>query len=149
MTRALRERFDRLLEDALEALPPQIRAVTEEVPIIVVDAPDAALTEQLRKDGLLKPQDPPDAASPPPSDDPADLLGLFSGVAITDASLDGPVQLPSQIHIFREALVDFAGGWDQEHADDEIYEEIRITLIHEIGHHFGLDEDDLDRLGYA
>ena len=43
---------------------------------------------------------------------------------------------------------EFAGGWDQPDADDIVYEEIVITLLHEIGHHFGLDEEDLARLGY-
>jgi predicted Zn-dependent protease with MMP-like domain len=49
-----------------------------------------------------------------------------------------------------------AGGWEED-VDEEgpfggverIREEIRITILHELGHHFGLDEDDLDRLGYA
>ncbi|MBY0307630.1 MAG: metallopeptidase family protein, partial [Phycisphaerales bacterium] len=70
------------------------------------------------------------------------------------------------IHLFREPIVEhaleFRGGtdplplnaprprWgDTPHDDGDVYEEIRITLLHEIGHHFGLDEDDLDRLGYA
>ncbi len=57
--------------------------------------------------------------------------------------------MPPQIHIFRDGIVEFAGGWHQKYAEDEIYEETRITLLHEIGHHFGLDEDDLTELGYG
>ena len=41
------------------------------------------------------------------------------------------------------------GDWGDSDADERLYEEIRITVLHEIGHHFGLDEDDLDELGYA
>ena len=61
------------------------------------------------------------------------------------------------IHIFREGIVNLATedeegralGWKAEHAEESIYEEIRITILHEIGHHFGLDEDDLEELGYG
>lgn len=146
MTPALRARFDRLFEDALEALPPRFRDVIEEVPVIVVDRPDRHLTQQLRRDGLLG--EPGDA---PAGDDDADEgpLGLHSGVAITEASVEDSGHLPGQIHVFREAIVDQAGGWDQAQADELVYEEVRTTLLHEIGHHFGLDEDDLEELGYG
>lgn len=143
MSPALRDRFDQLLEDVLETLPPAARGVIEEIPVIVLDKPDAKLIQSLRREGVLPPEGEADAEG----DD--DLMGLHSGVAITEASIEGPVTLPGQIHVFREAIVDHAGGWDQEHADDEIYEEIRVTLLHEIGHHFGLDEDDLEELGYG
>jgi predicted Zn-dependent protease with MMP-like domain len=60
------------------------------------------------------------------------------------------------VHIFREGIIDMAGGWEEgedEHGayggEERIREEIRITILHELGHHFGLDEDDLERLGYA
>lgn len=140
MTDAERERFDRLLADALDALPRPIAAVLEEVPLIVDDRPDPELLEQLKRDGLVEPD--ADQAS-------AEVMGLHSGVAITERSVGDSAVLPPQIHLFREAIVHFAGGWDQTGADDEIYEELRITLLHEIGHHFGLDEDELDGLGYA
>lgn len=140
MSPAHQERFDRLLEDALETLPPAARRAIETIPVVVMDRPDPALIEELKRDGLIKPGETAD-------DDP--LMGLHSGVAITEASIDAPVHLPGQIHVFREAIVQFAGGWDQEHADDEVYEEVRVTLLHEIGHHFGLDEDDLEALGYG
>lgn len=139
MSPDLQQRFDRLLEDVLESLPPAAHDVIAEVPVIVVDTPDEKMMAELKRDGLIEPGADPDDA----------LMGLHSGVAITEASVDGPVQLPGTIHVFREAIVEFAGGWDQEHADDEVYEEIRITLLHEIGHHFGLDEDDLEELGYG
>ena len=58
--------------------------------------------------------------------------------------LDGV--LPSQIHIYRLGIVREAGGWSNT---DEIREQIRITILHEVGHEMGLDEDDLDELGYA
>ncbi len=140
MTEALRERFDQLLEDALASLPDRFREVIEEIPVIVVDRPDPKLVRELKREGVI-PADAPD--------DEEELMGLHSGVAITERSVEGPVSLPAQIHIFREGIVAHAGGWEQEHADEEIYEEARVTLLHELGHHFGLDEDDLDDLGYG
>lgn len=143
MTPAERDRFDRLLEDAIAALPPAVRAVIEEVPVIVLDRPDAELIAELKREGTL----PPDATG-----DPADLLGLHSGVAITERSVDAPAQLPPQIHVFREGVLAHAcgeEGWNAPHADEDVYEEVRITLLHEIGHHFGLDEEDLEGLGYG
>ena len=58
------------------------------------------------------------------------------------------VMVPPTIMLFRVGIVAEAGGWDQPDALERIREEIRITLLHEIGHQFGLDEDDLARLGY-
>jgi predicted Zn-dependent protease with MMP-like domain len=159
---ALRERFDALVQDAIDAMPPQFARALDEVPIVVVDRPDRRLLNELRRDGVLPPLPPPPhpASSGAPSAAAADgatddtvsdeeLMGLHSGVAITEQSVDGPVHMPPTIHIFRDGVVAFAGGWEQPNADDEIYEEVRITLLHELGHHFGLDENDLDDLGYA
>jgi predicted Zn-dependent protease with MMP-like domain len=50
--------------------------------------------------------------------------------------------------LYRLGIIAAAGGWDQPDADDIVYEEIMITLLHEMGHQFGLDEEDLRRLGY-
>ena len=143
MTDAERERFDLLLEDAIESLPPRVRAVIEEVPVIVVDRPDKKLLESLREEGVVPPAK---------EGDDDDLMGLHTGLAITERGLEHSGQLPGSIHIFREGIISLAcgrEGFEADHADEEIYEEVRITLLHEIGHHFGLDEDDLDELGYA
>ena len=145
MSPELQERFDGLLQDAIESLPEGFRAAIDEVPVVVVDKPDKELLEDLRRDGLIDEQ----PGGPSGDEDPGELMGLHSGAAMTHRSVESSGELPSVIHIFREATVHFAGGWEQEHADDEIYEEIRVTLLHELGHHFGLDEDDLDELGYA
>lgn len=75
-----------------------------------------------------------------PSDMPG-LYGLYTGVppAIGPAA-PGP---PPRIAIFVHPLVDHYP--EREH----LQREVRITVLHELGHHMGLDEDDLDRLGYA
>jgi predicted Zn-dependent protease with MMP-like domain len=70
-----------------------------------------------------------------------DLYGLFEGVPLTEGG-PGPGDLPSRIAIYRRPLeADFADV-------DDLREEIRITVLHELGHYFGLDEDRLAELGY-
>lgn len=156
MSPQLQDRFDALLQDAIDSLPARFKAALDEVPVVVVDRPDPELLAELRRDGLVDDPGESGGQAAPASGESADdaddhggLLGLHSGAAMTHRSIESSGELPSVIHIFREATVHFAGGWAQDHADDEIYEEIRITLLHELGHHFGLDEDDLDELGYA
>ena len=77
----------------------------------------------------------------PPPEDP-DLYGLYLGVPLDDPSgMDG--QLPPQIAVYMHPLID-----DCETLED-LVEEIRITVLHELGHHLGMDEDQLDALGYG
>ena len=71
-----------------------------------------------------------------------DLFGLYEGVPLPERG-DWNAQLPDRIRIFRRPLV-------EEFSDPrELEEEIRITVLHELGHYFGLDEDRLDDLGYS
>lgn len=150
MTPEQRERFDALVQDAIESLPPRFREALEEIPVVVVDRPDRTLVAELRREGVLPPASedaPANTGGGELSDE--ELMGLHTGIAITDRSVGDSGTLPGVIHIFRDGVVGFAGGWDQPHAEEEIYEEVRVTLLHELGHHFGLDEDDLDRLGYG
>ena len=140
MTKREQDRFDQLLQAVLEELPEPVRRVIDEVPVIVMDKPDEELAAELARHGLV------DEDAGAGADE---VMGLHTGVAITEASVGDSGVLPPQIHVFREAVVEFAGGWAQEDAEGAITEELRITLLHEIGHHFGLDEDDLERLGYG
>ncbi len=74
-------------------------------------------------------------------DDP-DLYGLYEGVPVTEAH-DWAGQLPARIRIFRIPL-------EEDFPDPgELVEEIRITVLHELAHHLGFDEDRLDELGYG
>ena len=141
-----RDRFDRIVEDAIEGLPPNYAALLDEISVVVLDEP----TPQMLRDLGL------DRAQPGIADE---LCGLHTGTAITERSVEHHAELPTQVHLFRRGIVELAGGWErrtitedgqtfQVGGEEDIYEEIRITLLHELGHHFGLDEDDLGRLGY-
>ncbi len=132
MNHAQRQRFDEMVEAVIEALPPGLRRLLDEVPVIVLDRPSTQMLSDL---GM--------------TDDEADeLCGLHSGTAFTERSVEQSGELPSDIHLFRSGIVEHAGGWETPDAADRIREEIEVTLLHEIGHQFGLDEDDLERLGY-
>ena len=148
MTDAERRRFDRLLEEAIGALPPGIAALVEEVPVIVDDRPDAKLARSLAGESGI---DASDAGAV--AEFVETLCGLHTGVALTERSVEDGANLPTDVRLFREGIVEVAGGWEapgesRDDADDAVYEEIMITLLHEIGHHFGLEEEDLERLGY-
>ncbi|MEX2219086.1 MAG: metallopeptidase family protein [Phycisphaerales bacterium] len=135
MNAAERARFDSLVDDAVEALPRRVRDLLDEVPVVVLDQPEPVMLKDLGID---------------PADDAAmdELCGLHTGTALTHRSVEHHADLPTVIHLFRRGIVALAGGWGQPAADEEVYEEIRTTLLHEIGHHFGLEEDDLADLGY-
>ena len=77
----------------------------------------------------------------PPADDP-DLLGLYEGVSLTERTADH-TGLPDRITVFRDPLLEMC------ETPEELVREVRITVVHEIAHHFGIDDDRLHDLGYG
>ena len=117
--------FERLVERALSELPEQFARFLEEVPLEIRRRPTK---EMLKRVGL---------------DEDELLLGLYDGVPLTERSIEHSGMRPAVIYVFQE---------DVELASDseaELIREVRTTVLHEIGHHFGMDEDDLDALGYG
>lgn len=117
--------FARYVEQALAELPEPFASHLEQITLEIVNRPTR---KQLRSMGL--------------KDDEL-LFGLYQGVSLPDRSVQHSGVLPDRILIFQE---------DHEIACDnarELVEEIRTTVLHEIGHHFGMDEDDLDAIGYG
>ena len=135
--------FDELLEEAMGELPERIAAALEEVPVVVDDLMERDLAKTLATEHEV---DTGDAEALDRFR--RDLCGLHSGIPLTEASVEQSGVMPTDIRLFREPIVELAGGWRGDGVEDEIYGEIWITLLHEIGHHFGLDEDDLAELGY-
>jgi len=136
-----RQKFDELVEEAIESLPDHIRALLDEVPLVVEDRPSEKLMRELREEGLIEPEVTDEELA-------EDLCGLHTGIALTERSVEEGALLPDEIMLFREGIISMAGGWDSDEGEDAIYDEIVVTLLHEIGHHFGLDEGDLEALGY-
>jgi predicted Zn-dependent protease with MMP-like domain len=77
----------------------------------------------------------------PPADD-HDLLGVYDGVSLTERASDH-TGLPDRITIFRQPLLQMCAD------ADELVREVRITVVHEIAHHFGIDDARLHHLGYG
>jgi predicted Zn-dependent protease with MMP-like domain len=75
--------------------------------------------------------------------DEPDLLGLYEGYALTERGWDHSGALPDRIMIYREAICDICED------EDQVAEEVAITVVHEIAHHFGIEEDRLHALGWG
>jgi predicted Zn-dependent protease with MMP-like domain len=75
--------------------------------------------------------------------DEPDLLGLYHGVALTERDSSYAGSLPDTITIYRDALLEVCED------EDEVVDEVAITVIHEIAHHFGIDDDRLHELGWG
>jgi predicted Zn-dependent protease with MMP-like domain len=75
-------------------------------------------------------------------DDPQ-LLGLYEGVALTERTSDYGGVLPDRITLYREAILDICDD------EDDVVREVAVTVVHEVAHHFGIDEDTLHELGWG
>jgi predicted Zn-dependent protease with MMP-like domain len=75
--------------------------------------------------------------------DEADLLGLYEGIALTERTSDYGGVLPDRITIYQDAILDVCED------RDEVVQEVAVTVVHEIAHHFGIDEDTLHELGWG
>ncbi len=72
-----------------------------------------------------------------------DLLGLYQGIPLTERSEYGGFAMPDQVTVYREPILEMCD------TADEVVREVRITVVHEVAHHFGIDDDRLHELGWA
>lgn len=121
--RISREQFERLVEEAIADIPERFAQALQNIAIIVEEEPS---------DDDLEMLDDPDEFE---EDD--ELLGIYRGVPLPDRSWSDPAALPDQIAIFRGPILRIS-----ESRLDAI-EEIRDTVVHEIGHYFGLDDEEM------
>lgn len=110
-----RQRFEELVGEALDELPPEFAAAMDNVVVLVEDRH-------------------PDEPS---------LLGLYHGIALTSRNSDYGGVLPDRVTIYREAILDICAD------EDEVVDEVVITVVHEIAHHFGIDDERLHELGWG
>jgi predicted Zn-dependent protease with MMP-like domain len=78
-----------------------------------------------------------------PEDGSLTLLGLYDGIALTERGHYGYGELPDRIVLYREPLIDIS------HDLDELKDQIHVTLVHEIAHFYGLDDEQLHELGWS
>jgi len=119
------------LERVLAELPPAVHRLLEQVPLHVEDYPPP---EVLKEKGM---------------DDPDELCGLFTGVALTERSVEDSGRLPDVVTIYRLGILAAARDEDGRVRAGRLREEIRITILHELAHFHGLDEEQLEELGYG
>ena len=119
------DEFAELVEEALSSLPVEFRPYMENVSVQVRARPTRRETA-----GLNLP-----AGSM--------LLGMYQGVPLTRRSVTAPVAMPDRIVLYRENIERACRG------RRAVVRQIRRTVLHEVGHHFGLDEEDLRRLGWG
>lgn len=125
MVRVSRKRFEALVAEALRGIPPELARALDNIEVVVEDWPSE---EQLASVDL----------------GPDDLLfGLYQGTPLPERSPLLPYTLPDVISIFQGPLE------EECESEDQIREEIRRTVVHEIAHYFGIDEERLAELGYG
>jgi predicted Zn-dependent protease with MMP-like domain len=112
--------FKAIVQEAMDHLPDWVHEALEHIEIRVTDEPGAECE---------------------PGEE--DLLGLYVGTPLTERSLDDVLQLPDIIYVYRRPHLEL--GLPR----DELREEIATTLIHEIAHYFGIDDDHLDEIGWG
>jgi predicted Zn-dependent protease with MMP-like domain len=108
-------RFEALVSDALDTIPPELTAAMDNVVVLVEDVH---------------------------ADEP-DLLGLYEGVALTERTSDYGGVLPDRITVYRLPILGMCSD------EDEVVHEVAVTVVHEVAHHFGIDDDALHDLGWS
>jgi predicted Zn-dependent protease with MMP-like domain len=113
-----RERFVKMVEEALDSLPQEFRSRIRNVAVLVEDRP-------------------PDQPSPQPGQQRRLLLGIFHGVPTTKKSIYDLPTGPDHIVLYQKNIEAVCSS------EAEVCEQIRLTVIHELGHYFGMDENQL------
>ena len=131
MDTKLRDLFDCHLEEVLSELPQSVHALLEKVPLHVEDYPSQQVIKEL---GLTA---------------DSNLCGVYSGVPLDQRTIEDRPSLPDVVTIYREGIIRLAAGSTEGLSSDELRRQIRITLLHELGHHHGFNESDLENMGYG
>ena len=122
--RLSQRQFNDLVQQALERVP---EPFADHLRNVVIEIRPAPSPRECRDVGI---------------DDPSDILGLYQGTPLTERSVEGGPSLPDRITIYQRNIERIC------RSREEIVEQVRATVLHEVGHFFGLDEDELEALGY-
>jgi predicted Zn-dependent protease with MMP-like domain len=115
--------LERLAERALATVPAELKRHLGPVVIRVEEFPDAATEEEMELES------------------PFDILGLYRGVALPYKSVSDPRPAIDMIFLYRRPILDY---WCE--TGEDLWDVVRHVLIHEIGHHFGFSDDDMERI---
>jgi len=126
-----RRRFDEQLEWVLARMPAMIHELIERVPLHVEDYPSDDVMDRMGVEYL------------------DDLCGLYTGIPIGEKSVSHSGTMPDVVTIYREGILTASADRHGRIATSRLREQIRITILHELAHHHGLTEADLQKLGYG
>ena len=126
-----RKYFDEQVDRVLAEMPPLVHELLERVPLHVEDHP----SEEVMLDRGVEYLD--------------ELCGLYTGIPLGERSILHSGTLPDVVTIYREGILTAACDAGGRIRSDELRRQIRITILHELGHHHGLTEEDLRALGYG
>ena len=117
--------FEAMAQSAFDTLPAHFRELTGGVVFVVADFPEEDMLDDLSLES------------------PFELLGLFEGAGMTEMG-DTPQTgtMPNRVWLFRRPILDF---WAEE-ADETLGDIVTHVLVHEIGHHFGFSDDDMEQI---
>ena len=118
--------FETLAVEAYEGLPDEFRALCGDIRFLVADFPDDDVIKEM---GL---------------ESPFDILGLFEGRGVGDLGTPVTGEMPNRILLYRRPILDY---WAEN--EETLGHLVRHVLIHEIGHHFGLSDDDMEAIEEA
>lgn len=116
--------FEQLVVDVLDSLPEDLLNVLDNVDVVIEPQPT---DEQLKRMGITN----------------GSLFGLYEGIPLTMRDGGYSIVAPDKITIFQRVIEQTCDS------NEEIAEQVRTTVIHEVAHHFGIDEDKLDELGWS
>jgi predicted Zn-dependent protease with MMP-like domain len=117
-----RERFEKLVAEAIDLIPARFRREMSNLAVVVEDEPGADLLEEM-------------AIEPPDS-----LYGLYQGIPLPERSWGHGNVLPDRVTLFQKVIEEDAAD------DDDVRAVIGETLIHEVGHYFGLSEEEIEEI---
>lgn len=123
------QQFEELVGEALDDLPPFFQAQMDNVVILVEMWPSRRILREMEI---------------PPGET---LLGLYTGIPLTERTHNYALVPPDTITLFQGPIENAAAAWTEGEYFDNVREEVRHTVIHEIAHHFGIDDDRLVKLG--
>jgi predicted Zn-dependent protease with MMP-like domain len=131
MNAELRNLFDTELEMVLAELPARIHELIDEIPLVVDDFPSPDVMRRMRVRHRSQ------------------LCGLYTGIPLTKRSVNDNGVPSDVIHIYREGILTQATRRDGSVSLPRLRKQIRITILHEYGHHHGMTESDLREMGYG
>ncbi len=126
----IRQSFDRHMDEVLKEMPEQVHRLLDEVTMYVEDHPSREVMHRLR----IRHRD--------------QLCGLYTGIPLGRRSIEQSGILSDAVHIYREGIRALATDRRGHIDEQELRRQIRLTVLHELGHHFGMDEEELRKLGY-